>query len=84
MLWGNKMYNELSELITYLRLSSYRDGDYILLEEYDELMDIIKRNKMAQYLEEVRNNYLNNSISEEEYNQACTDCINELKLKKNG
>ena len=37
--------NELEELSRYFRLSDYRDGEYILLDEYEELMDIIRKNK---------------------------------------
>ena len=74
--------DKLSELYRYLVLSSYRDGDYFLLEEYEELEDIIKRNDIARYLEDVRYQYLKGLISEEEYNDTCMGEINKLKLKK--
>ena len=76
------MDNEVNELYRYLILSSYRDGDYILLDEYDELNEIIRRNDDAKYLEEVRYDYLRGIISEEEYNNICFNYVNELKLKK--
>ena len=76
------MDNEVNELYRYLILSSYRDGDYILLDEYDELNEIIRRNDDVKYLEEVRYDYLRGIISEEEYNNICFNYVNELKLKK--
>lgn len=74
--------DELSEILTYFRLCSYRDGEYILLEEYEELQGIIKRNKTAHYLEEVRYEYLRGIITEEEYNEICINCLNNIKAKE--
>ncbi len=74
-----------NELLRYFILASYRDGEYILLEEYDELQDIIKRNPIARKIEEVRYKWLTGEISDEEYTKAYFDLIgedkeNELKL----
>lgn len=76
------MDEEIKELYEYFRLSSYRDSEYFLLDEYDELERIIKKNKTAQYLEKIRYQYLKNAISEEEYDDICNDCLNKLILKK--
>lgn len=76
------MDEEIKELYEYFRLSSYRDSEYFLLDEYDELERIIKKNKTAQYLEKIRYQYLKKIISEEEYNDICNDCLNKLVLKK--
>ncbi len=76
------MDEEIKELYEYFRLSSYRDSEYFLLDEYDELERIIKKNKTAQYLEKIRYQYLKKIISEEEYDDICNDCLNKLILKK--
>ena len=73
---------EVSELYRYLRLSSYRDGEYILPDEYEELEEIIGRNKIARYLERVRYNYLIGKISQEEYDDKCMEEIKKLELRK--
>ena len=36
---------EREELLQYFKLCSYRDSDIFLLEEYEELEEIIKRNE---------------------------------------
>ena len=71
---------ELNELNRYFILSDYRDGDYFLLDEYNELNDIIKRNKIANHFENLRYKYLKGIIKEEEYNNICKKYI--IKLTK--
>ena len=61
--------NELEELSRYFRLSDYRDGEYILPDEYEELMDIIRKNKYAKILDDARYDYIRGKITEEEYNE---------------
>ena len=73
---------EIKELNQYLRLSSYRDGEYILHEEYQELMDIISRNPIARELENIRYQYLVGKMTKEEYDQACMGRVNQLTLKQ--
>lgn len=74
--------DEIKELNHYLRLSSYRDGDYLLEEEYQELEDILKRNPDARFLEDVRYEYLTCRISREEYDQICDDRVSKLSLRQ--
>ena len=73
---------ERKELLRYFTLCSYRDGEYILLEEYEELESIIKNNKIARYLEDVRFKYLTRQINEEEYNSINNNYFNKLILAK--
>ena len=73
---------EIKELNQYLRLSSYRDGEYILHEEYQELMDIISRNPIARELENIRYQYLVGKMTKEEYDQTCIERVNQLTLKQ--
>lgn len=73
---------EIKEMYNYFRLSSYRDGEYFLLEEYLELEEIIRKNDTARYLEDERYKYLRGIITEEEYNNICLDCFNKLRLTK--
>ncbi len=74
---------ERKELIRYFVLCTYRDSDIFLLDEYEELEQIIKNNKVAQYLEDVRYQYLKNKITKEEYNNIRDDYYCKLVLKKN-
>ncbi len=74
--------NELKEISRYFILCTYRDGDYMLLDEYEELEDIIKRNKTAQHLEDIRYMYLRNYISQEEYDNICNGYYKKLGLIK--
>ena len=69
----------IDELNRYLILCSYRDGEYFLQEEYDELEAIIKRNPIARELEEERYRYLTNQITKEEYDNICMDAVRKLK-----
>ena len=73
---------EREELLQYFKLCSYRDSDIFLLEEYEELEEIIKRNETARYLEKVRYQYLKNIITEEEYKNITGDYFKKLVLKK--
>ena len=69
----------IDELNRYLILCSYRDGEYFLQEEYDELENIIKRNPIARELEEERYRYLTNEITKEEYDNICMEAVRKLK-----
>ena len=59
---------EINDLQKYFRLVQYRDVyQDILLDEWDELEDIIKRNIMAQDIEAARFLWLKKQFTEEEY-----------------
>lgn len=76
---------ELEDLSRYFRLSDYRDGEYFLLEEYEELEEIVKRNPIAKELEEARYKCIKGKISEEEYKELCNNyfsLINKNKKEK--
>ena len=60
---------ELDELLTYYRLCSYRDEGDILLDEYIELEDIIKRNDRVKTLEEARYQNIMGNLSDESYHK---------------
>ena len=49
---------EISDLSQYFRLTRFRDEGDLFLEEYQELEDIIRRNPMAQLMEEDHFQYL--------------------------
>ncbi len=67
---------EKEELLRYFKLSDYREGDYFLQEEYEELEDIIKRNSIAKELEDARYKYILGIISEKEYNELYDKYLN--------
>lgn len=69
---------EIKDLFDYFRLISYRDEGNMLLDEYDELNDIIARNKTAQKLERARLLLLEGKIKEEKYNDICYFYFNKL------
>ena len=58
---------EINDLSTYFKLAIYRDEGNLLLEEYEELNDIIKRNKYAKLQEEARYKWITGKISDEVY-----------------
>jgi len=58
---------ERKDLSRYFRLSDYRDSEYFLQEEYDELQEVIKRSPIAQELEELRYQWIIGKISEMSY-----------------
>lgn len=64
------------DLLRYFVLSDYRDGDYFLIEEYEELENIIKRNAKAKELEEARYKCILKKIGEEEYNELYNKYLN--------
>ena len=74
--------DEIRELNRYMRLSSFRDDEYFLQDEYEELEDIIERNNTAKYLEEVRYQYLTGQITKEEYDDTCDRSFNKLRLRQ--
>ena len=61
--------NEIDELFRYFILSDYRDGEYILPDEYEELDTIIKKNKYAKLLDDARYDYIMGKMTEDEYNE---------------
>ncbi len=73
---------EKKELVKYFILAGYRDSDIFLEDEYLELEDIIKRNKIARYFESLRLKYLRKMITEEEYNNICNKYLKRI-FKKN-
>ena len=76
------MNKDIIEIYTYFRLSSYRDSDYILPEEYEELEELIKRNDNIKYLEDLRYEYIKGIINEVEYNNKCDNLIYKLSRTK--
>ena len=60
--------SEINDLLRYFILSDYRDGDYFLLEEYEELESILKRSPIAKELDDARYKHIVGKISDEEYN----------------
>lgn len=58
---------EKKDLSRYFVLAMYRDEGSILLDEYEELNDILKRNSMAQELDDALNKYYMKKITYEEY-----------------
>ena len=73
---------ELNDLLKYFILSSYRDGEYFLLEEYEELQEILKRSSVARELEEARYKSIVGHIDMEEYANLCNKYINLINDKK--
>lgn len=67
---------EKEELLRYFKLSDYREGEYFLQEEYEELEDIIKRNSVAKELEDARYKYILGIINEKEYNELYNKYLN--------
>ncbi len=70
------------ELLRYFILAGYRDGEYILLEEYEELQEIIKKNSIARQIEEIRYKWLTGKISDEEYKKIYFDLMNQDREKE--
>jgi hypothetical protein len=58
---------EISDLSRYFVLAIYRDEGSLLLEEYEELNDILKRNNAAKKVDDALYNYYIGKISYEEY-----------------
>lgn len=71
-----------NELLRYFILAGYRDGEYILLEEYEELQEIIKNNSIARQIEEIRYKWLTGEISDEEYKKIYFDLMNQDREKE--
>lgn len=71
-----------NELLRYFILAGYRDGEYILLEEYEELQEIIKKNSIARQIEEIRYKWLTGEISDEEYKKIYFDLMNQDREKE--
>ncbi len=67
---------EKEELLRYFKLSDYREGEYFLQEEYEELEDIIKRNSVAKELEDARYKCILGIINEKEYNELYNKYFN--------
>ena len=59
--------SEINDLLRYFILSDYRDGDYFLLEEYEELESILKRSPIVKELDDARYKHIVGKISDEEY-----------------
>ncbi len=76
---------EIKDLSKYFRLSMYRDEGDILLEEFEELNDIIKRSPYARFQEEARFKWLKGTLTDEEYkniNSMYDDEIYNIANKK--
>jgi hypothetical protein len=72
---------EKKDLSRYFRLMDYMDEGSILLEEYEELEDIINRNKIAKSLEDARYQVIRGEISEDKYLEIEEIYTNELYQK---
>lgn len=59
--------DEKKDLSRYMILAMYRDEGSILLDEYEELNDILKRNEMARELDDALYRYYMKKITYEEY-----------------
>lgn len=81
---------EKKDLSRYFVLAMYRDEGSILLDEYEELNDILKRNSMAQELDDALYKYYMKKITYEEYRMVHDkyvsllygEEVNKLSLKK--
>ncbi len=79
---------EKKDLSRYMILAMYRDEGSILLDEYEELNDILKRNSMAQELDDALYQYYMKKITYEEYSSIHDKYMNmlfgdpKLSLKK--
>lgn len=73
--------DEKKELRRYFVLCTYRDGEYILQDEWEELEDIVKKNKYAQLLESARTKWILGKIPEQEFKKMCDYYNNEAILK---
>ena len=60
---------EKRDLSNYFVLARHRDDGDILIDEYEELNNIIRRNSMARLLEEARYQCIKGEISEEQYKE---------------
>ena len=58
---------EIQDLLNYFQLSIYNDELDILQDEFDELQEIIKRNKRAREMDDAKYLYFKGKMSEEEY-----------------
>ena len=73
--------SEINDLLRYFILSDYRDGDYFLLEEYEELESILKRSPIAKELDDARYKHIVGKISDEEYNDLYNKYYKVLEKK---
>ena len=79
---------EKKDLSRYFVLAMYRDEGSILLDEYEELNDILKRNSMAQELDDALYQYYMKKSTYEEYSSIHDKYMNmlfgnpKLSLKK--
>ena len=73
---------EKKDISRYFRLVGYRDDGDILLDEYEELEDIIKKSTIARLLENARYQCIVGKISEEQYQKMEKKYIDEIYGKK--
>ena len=84
---------EYKDLNRYFILDRFRDGEYMLEEEYHELQVILKRCQKARELDHARYLMIDGQISEEEYdklfkkyydeaNVASKEMFKAIELKK--
>ncbi len=69
---------EMKDLSRYFRLIEYLDEGNILEDEFEELNNIIKRNKFAKSLNDARYQVIMGRISEEQYLEIEEIYVNEL------
>ncbi len=62
---------EKKEIREYFKLCTYRDGEYFLPEEYEELVELIKKNTIVRLLEEARYKWIMQKMSNEDYMNLC-------------
>lgn len=71
---------EYKDLNRYFILDRYREGEYMLEEEYHELQDILKRCEKAKELDRTRYLMIIGKISEKEYNELFDKYYSETDL----
>ena len=63
----NMENDTIKDLSRYFVLTTYQDEGTILLEEYEELESILKRNIYARYIEKARYYNILGKLSDEDY-----------------
>ena len=73
---------ERLDLLQYFHLKEFYNNGEILEDEYEELQEIIKRNKRAQEIEQAEMKFYSHKISGEEYNSIIQKHLKALEESK--
>lgn len=73
---------ERNDLLEYFHLKDFYNNGEILEDEYEELQEIIKRNKRAQEIEQAEMKFYSHKISGEEYNNIIEKHLKALEESK--